>query len=143
MTPAEGTTTPPTLKNPYQMQSREVVAQLQTDPARGLSSEEAQRRLEQYGPNQLQSKPPVPKWRKFLVQFANPLVLLLLVATVISVIAWVVEGMQMCIRDSLKDDQRRCRRGRLRSTSRVQRPCRRQANDAAADYGNVKVIFHL
>ncbi len=69
-----------------------VVAQLQTDPARGLSSEEAARRLQQYGPNQLQSEPPVPKWRKFLAQFANPLVLLLLVATVISVAAWVVEG---------------------------------------------------
>jgi Ca2+-transporting ATPase len=75
------------------MEARAVVAQLETDPSRGLSSEEAQRRLQQYGPNQLEAKPPVPKWRKFLAQFANPLVLLLLVATVISVVAWVIEGM--------------------------------------------------
>ena len=68
--------------NPYQLAARDVVAQMQTDPARGLSSEEAQRRLQQYGPNQLQAKPPIPKWRKFLAQFTNPLVLLLLVAVV-------------------------------------------------------------
>jgi Ca2+-transporting ATPase len=93
MTPTENTTPYPTLENPYQLEPREVVAQLQTDPARGLSSDEAGRRLQQYGPNQLQATPPVPKWRKFLAQFVNPLVLLLLVATVISVIAWVIEGM--------------------------------------------------
>ena len=81
------------LANPYQLAARDVVAQLQTDPARGLSSEEAQRRLQQYGPNQLQATPPTPKWRKFLAQFTNPLVLLLLVAVVISLIAWYIEGM--------------------------------------------------
>ncbi|MFN8464639.1 MAG: cation-translocating P-type ATPase [Caldilineaceae bacterium] len=81
------------LANPYQLAARDVVAQLQTDPARGLSSEEAQRRLQQYGPNQLQATPPIPKWRKFLAQFTNPLVLLLLVAVVISLIAWYIEGM--------------------------------------------------
>jgi magnesium-transporting ATPase (P-type) len=81
------------LTKPYQLAARDVVAQLQTDPARGLSSDEAQRRLQQYGPNQLQSIPPTPKWRKFLAQFTNPLVLLLLVAVVISLIAWYIEGM--------------------------------------------------
>mgnify|MGYP000879977724 CR=1 FL=1 len=81
------------LANPYQLAARDVVAQLQTDPARGLSSEEAQRRLQQYGPNQLEAKPPIPKWRKFLAQFTNPLVLLLLVAVVISLVAWYIEGM--------------------------------------------------
>ena len=81
------------LPNPYQLAAREVVAQLQTDPARGLSSDEAQRRLQQYGPNQLQGTPPIPKWRKFLAQFTNPLVMLLLVAVVISLVAWYIEGM--------------------------------------------------
>ena len=93
MTPTENTTSHPTLGTPFQMEAREVVAQLQTDPTRGLSSDEAQRRLQQYGPNQLESTPPEPKWRKFLAQFTNPLVLLLLVATIISVVAWVIEGM--------------------------------------------------
>jgi len=57
----------------------------------GLSSAEAQRRLEKFGPNQLASAPPVPKWKKFLAQFQDPLVYLLLAATVISLIAWFIE----------------------------------------------------
>ncbi len=96
MNPNDGaatSTTPTGLGNPYQLAARDVVAQLQTDPVRGLSSDEAQRRLQQYGPNQLQATPPIPKWRKFLAQFTNPLVLLLLVAVVISLIAWYIEGM--------------------------------------------------
>jgi P-type Ca2+ transporter type 2C len=79
--------------NPYQLTARDVVAQLQTDPVRGLTTDEARRRLQQYGPNQLETVPPTPKWRKFLAQFTNPLVLLLLVAVVISLIAWYIEGM--------------------------------------------------
>ena len=94
MNPSDGATAMTAgIANPYQLAARDVVAQLQTDPARGLSSEEAQRRLQQYGPNQLQATPPIPKWRKFLAQFTNPLVLLLLVAVVISLVAWYIEGM--------------------------------------------------
>ena len=69
----------------------EVAAALRTDTTRGLASEEAARRLEKFGPNELTSKPPVPRWKKFLLQFKDPLVYLLLAATVISVIAWCVE----------------------------------------------------
>ncbi len=60
-------------------------------PDTGLSSAEAQRRLEKFGPNQLASAPPVPKWKKFLAQLQDPLVFLLLAATVISLIAWFIE----------------------------------------------------
>ena len=59
------------------------------DTNTGLSSAEAQRRLEKFGPNQLASAPPVPKWKKFLAQFQDPLVYLLLAATVISLIRMV------------------------------------------------------
>ena len=96
MNPNDGAATSPApagLANAYQLAPRDVVAQLQTDPTRGLSSDEAQRRLQQYGPNQLQSVPPIPKWRKFLAQFTDPLVMLLLVAVVISLVAWYIEGM--------------------------------------------------
>ncbi|MBT1172576.1 cation-translocating P-type ATPase [Bifidobacterium sp. MA2] len=68
-----------------------VAEALDVDPARGLSSAEAKRRLEKFGPNELASAPPVPKWKKFLAQFQDPLVYLLLAATVISVIAWFIE----------------------------------------------------
>ena len=68
-----------------------VAQALQVDPNTGLSSTEAKRRLEEFGPNQLASAPPVPKWKKFLQQFQDPLVYLLLVATAISLVAWFIE----------------------------------------------------
>ncbi len=68
-----------------------VAASLGVDPNTGLSQAEAERRLAQYGPNELASAPPVPKWKKFLAQFKNPLVYLLLAATGISLIAWFIE----------------------------------------------------
>lgn len=58
----------------------------------GLSSEEAKARLERFGRNELESAPPVPAWKKFMSQFRDPLVYLLLAATVISVIAWFIEN---------------------------------------------------
>ena len=64
---------------------------LGVDPNTGLSQAEAERRLAQYGPNELASAPPVPKWKKFLAQFKDPLVYLLLAATGISLIAWFIE----------------------------------------------------
>ena len=68
-----------------------VAASLGVDPNVGLSQTEAQRRLGQYGPNKLASAPPTPKWKKFLAQFKDPLVYLLLAATGISLIAWFIE----------------------------------------------------
>jgi P-type Ca2+ transporter type 2C len=58
----------------------------------GLSAAEATRRLAMDGPSQLRSTPPVPIWRKILAQFQDPLIYLLLVAVVISLVAWVVGG---------------------------------------------------
>ena len=68
-----------------------LAASLGVDPNTGLSQAEAERRLAQYGPNELASAPPVPKWKKFLAQFKDPLVYLLLAATGISLIAWFIE----------------------------------------------------
>jgi len=62
-----------------------VVAALGSDSARGLSLAEAKRRLDEYGPNRLQSAPETPWWERLLEQFQNFLVIILLVATVISV----------------------------------------------------------
>ena len=73
----------------------EVAKALNVNPNTGLSSDEAKRRLEKFGPNELASAPPVPKWKKFLAQFQDPLVYLLLAATGISLIAWFVERANM------------------------------------------------
>ncbi|HEX6973110.1 MAG TPA: HAD-IC family P-type ATPase, partial [Vicinamibacterales bacterium] len=57
----------------------------------GLSTADARARLEQYGRNELAAEPPVPPWRRFLAQFKDVLVLLLLAATAISAALWVYE----------------------------------------------------
>ena len=77
--------------DPSLTDAAEVAKALNVDPNVGLDDEEARRRREQFGPNELTQAPPVPKWKKFLQQFQDPLVYLLFAATVISVIAWFIE----------------------------------------------------
>ena len=81
----------PVLKDPSTADVDQVALALNVDPNQGLAEAEAARRLELFGPNELAGAPPVPAWRKFLQQFKDPLVYLLLVATAISLVAWVVE----------------------------------------------------
>lgn len=69
----------------------QVLAALETDARRGLGRAEARARLERYGPNELTAERPVPGWRKFLEQFRDVLVVLLLVATAISAGLWLYE----------------------------------------------------
>jgi len=69
----------------------EVLAALDTDAHRGLSATEVTARLERYGRNELTAEEPVPAWRKFLAQFQDVLVILLLVATLISAGLWLYE----------------------------------------------------
>ncbi len=77
--------------NPHSLPAETVVSALGSDPIRGLSREEARRRLEQYGPNQLKAAPETPWWRRLLEQFENVLVLILLAAIGISVLEWVLQ----------------------------------------------------
>ncbi|PAU69061.1 cation-translocating P-type ATPase [Bifidobacterium criceti] len=77
--------------DPSLVDAGQVAATLDVDPRTGLSTDEAKRRLEKFGPNELASAPPVPKWKKFLQQFQDPLVYLLLAATAISLVAWIIE----------------------------------------------------
>ena len=57
----------------------------------GLSDVAARESLARFGPNELRGKPPVPGWRKFLRQFEDKLVILLLIATAISTVMWLIE----------------------------------------------------
>ena len=59
---------------------------------RGLTAEEAQKRLEEYGPNALPEKPGEPFFLKFLRQFQSPLIYILLFALVVDLGLWVAEG---------------------------------------------------
>jgi Ca2+-transporting ATPase len=62
----------------------EITVALGTDRLHGLSDAEAQLRLEHDGRNELIGEPPTPLWRRFVAQFQDALVILLLVATAIS-----------------------------------------------------------
>ena len=75
----------------YQQSLDEVLAALNSDSRLGLSQAEARTRLEKYGRNELTAEKPVPAWRKFLAQFQDVLVILLLVATLISAGLWLYE----------------------------------------------------
>jgi len=77
---------------PYLLDAADVARALGTDLERGLAADEAGRRLARDGPNELRAAPPVPAWRRFLAQFRDPLVYLLLAAIVIALAAWLVEG---------------------------------------------------
>ncbi len=70
----------------------EVARNLDVDPELGLSSATAAERLVRIGPNRLEAERPVPGWRKFAAQFADPLIYLLFVAIAVSIVAWAIEG---------------------------------------------------
>jgi calcium-translocating P-type ATPase len=61
----------------------EVFARTASDP-RGLGDDEAAGRLAADGPNELDAEPPTAWWRTFAEQFADPLIVVLLVAAVVT-----------------------------------------------------------
>jgi Ca2+-transporting ATPase len=75
----------------YQQPSEAVVAALRSDARQGLSLDEARARLVRHGKNELTADPPIAAWRRFLAQFQDVLVILLLVATAVSAGLWVYE----------------------------------------------------
>jgi Ca2+-transporting ATPase len=76
---------------PYRQSVDAVLTEFGTDARLGLSDSEARARLERYGKNELTAEKPVPAWRKFLAQFQDVLVILLLIAAVISAGLWLIE----------------------------------------------------
>jgi P-type Ca2+ transporter type 2C len=75
----------------YRRQAQDVLATLATTARRGLTEADAGVRFTQYGPNELAGQKTVPAWRRFLAQFQDALVILLLVATAVSAALWAYE----------------------------------------------------
>ena len=74
-------------------QSRsQVVETLKSDITLGLSQAEAQQRLSQYGENKLREKPKKTNFQRFLDQFKDAMILILLIAAAISFTVAIVEG---------------------------------------------------
>ena len=68
----------------HSMSSEEVLQKLETHHQRGLSSEEAARRLQKYGRNELREKPRPTFLKMVIDQLNNFVVILLIVASVVS-----------------------------------------------------------
>lgn len=62
------------------MTPSEAAANLRTSLTHGLTPTEALTRLGDYGPNEIPHDPPEPLWLRFVKQFQEPLILLLLVS---------------------------------------------------------------
>ena len=85
---------PPDTYDPSLHPAAEVARTFGVEPTNGLSQSMAAERLARFGANRIEPEPPVPGWRKFLSQFADPLIYLLLAAIVVSFVAWAIEGME-------------------------------------------------
>lgn len=73
----------------YQETAAEAVSRLQTNVDQGLSSSEAAKRLEKYGPNEIEEGEKTTTLQKFIEQFKDFMIIVLMVASVVS---WLVSG---------------------------------------------------
>jgi Ca2+-transporting ATPase len=70
----------------YNLSPDEVADRLETRLDRGLSQAEAERRLGEHGPNELEAARAASPWKLLLEQFQNVLILILLVAVGLSIV---------------------------------------------------------
>jgi Ca2+-transporting ATPase len=68
----------------YSLTAEAVAQQLQVDPAKGLSSSEAEQRLQKYGPNQLAEKKKESGFQKFLRQYQDFMQIILVGAAIVN-----------------------------------------------------------
>ena len=78
----------------HQLHGDEALRLLEVDPRTGLSGDEVIRRQARYGFNVISARPSVPAWLRFLRQFNQPLVYLLLLAVAVTAALseWVDSG---------------------------------------------------
>ncbi|MGB3532508.1 MAG: cation-transporting P-type ATPase [Microcoleaceae cyanobacterium] len=67
----------------HALSSHEIVEGLASSAENGLTSEEVALRYQQYGKNELQFKPGKPAWLRFLLQFNQPLLYILILAGIV------------------------------------------------------------
>ncbi len=70
-------------QNWYNLKPAEVISSLNSS-SHGLSQQEAQKRLAEFGPNELVEKEKISPWAIFLAQFKSVIIIMLLVAIVLS-----------------------------------------------------------
>ena len=77
----------------HELPVSKVAELLETDLVSGLSAAEVESRLKRYGPNKVTEKPGTRAWKRFLLQFHQPLIYILLVASGVTLaLGEVVDG---------------------------------------------------
>ena len=76
----------------YVSTSDEVLSELESNSETGLTPAQAAKRLEVNGPNKLDEAEKDPLWKRLLAQLADPMIILLLAAAVISAVAGAAQG---------------------------------------------------
>ena len=76
---------------------QDVLKKLESDEHNGLSKKKVQENLAKYGYNELVEQKKQPLWQRFLLQFTDPLILLLIAAAVISIIVDPAEWVESVI----------------------------------------------
>lgn len=76
----------------YLQDSAKVVEDVKSDGIYGLSSAEAKKRLERDGLNKLKEAKKDPLWKRFFAQMADPMIIMLIVAAVISALTGMAQG---------------------------------------------------
>ena len=72
------------MTKPFSAPAEQVAHELDTDPVKGLTSNEASLRYAKNGPNTLGEEKKVPLWKRFLQQFADAMVIILIAAAALS-----------------------------------------------------------
>ncbi|HLA97460.1 MAG TPA: cation-translocating P-type ATPase [Anaerolineales bacterium] len=70
----------------HALEAKEILRRLETPADKGLTTEEAHKRLEQFGPNALMEAPVTSFWQMLVQQFNNFVVLMLIAAALISAV---------------------------------------------------------
>ena len=76
---------------PYERPAQQVLADLGADAVTGLTSAEVRERQRLYGANILRATTPTPAWQRFVAQFHDPQVYLLLAAAALSLVVFWLE----------------------------------------------------
>ena len=76
----------------HTMELDSVRRKLNTNLKMGLTNEEVEKREKEYGKNQLKGKKKEPLWLKFLKQFNDFMIIILILASIVSAIVARIDG---------------------------------------------------
>ena len=70
----------------HRLAQEEVLKRVEADPTRGLNQEQIALRQKLFGPNVLTPRKGKPAWLRFLLQFNQPLLYILLAAALVTLL---------------------------------------------------------